>query len=55
MEAARAGFLAGMNSILVLGAILALAGSALALLLVREREIEREPLERAALPEPVAA
>jgi EmrB/QacA subfamily drug resistance transporter len=49
-EAARAGFLAGMNSILVLGAVLALAGAALALLLVREREIERAPLE----PEPVA-
>jgi hypothetical protein len=31
-----------MNEILLLGAVLSLAGSALALLLVREGEIERE-------------
>jgi hypothetical protein len=55
VEAARAGFLTGLNSILVLGAILALVGSALALLLVREREIDRAPVESEALPEPVAA
>jgi predicted MFS family arabinose efflux permease len=48
--AAREGFLAGMNDILLIGGLLALAGSAIALLLVREREIEREPL---AAPEPV--
>ena len=47
--AAREG-LAGMNDILLIGGLLALAGSAIALLLVREREIEREPL---AAPEPV--
>jgi EmrB/QacA subfamily drug resistance transporter len=44
VHAAREGFLAGMNEILLLGAIVALIGSALALLLVREREIEREPV-----------
>jgi hypothetical protein len=41
-HAAREGFLAGMNEILLLGAVLSLAGSVLALLLVREGEIERE-------------
>jgi len=49
-NAAQQGFLAGMNEILLLGGLLALAGSVVALLLVREREIEREPL---AGPEPV--
>jgi EmrB/QacA subfamily drug resistance transporter len=44
-NAAQQGFLHGMNEILVLGAILALAGSVLALFLVREGEIEREPVE----------
>src|SRR5215211_3281181 len=44
-HAAREGFLAGMNEILVLGGVLALAGSLAALALVREREIEREPAE----------
>jgi EmrB/QacA subfamily drug resistance transporter len=43
-HAAREGFLAGMNEILLLGALLSFAGSALALLLVREGEIEREEL-----------
>jgi EmrB/QacA subfamily drug resistance transporter len=41
-NAAEQGFLQGMNEILVLGAILAFAGSILSLWLVREREIERE-------------
>ena len=55
-HAAREGFLAGMNEILLLGGLLALVGSVLALLLVREREIEREPLaELDAIPEPSAA
>ena len=49
-NAAGEGFLAGMNEILVLGGVLALAGSALALFLVREHEIEREALDE---PEPV--
>jgi MFS family permease len=58
-EAARDGFLAGMNEILVIGALLAAAGAIAALVLVRESEIEREapadeaPEEPAA--EPVAA
>ena len=43
-NAAQQGFLHGMNEILVMGAILAFAGSVLALFLVREREIEREPV-----------
>jgi EmrB/QacA subfamily drug resistance transporter len=55
-HAAREGFLAGMNDILMLGGVLALAGSVAALLLVREREIDREPLVAAEpLPEPSAA
>ena len=55
-HAAREGFLAGMNDILMLGGVLALAGSVAALLLVREREIDREPLVAAQpLPEPSAA
>jgi EmrB/QacA subfamily drug resistance transporter len=41
-DAARDGFLAGFNAVLALGAGLAVAGAALALWLVREREIERE-------------
>jgi EmrB/QacA subfamily drug resistance transporter len=43
-NAAEQGFLHGLNSILLLGAILSFAGSALALWLVRENEIERETL-----------
>ena len=41
-HAAREGFLAGMNEILLLGALLSIAGSLLALLLVREGEIARD-------------
>jgi EmrB/QacA subfamily drug resistance transporter len=47
--AAREGFLAGVNEILVLGGLLAAAGALLALWLVREGEIPREPLEGEAL------
>jgi hypothetical protein len=43
-HATREGFLAGMNEILLLGAVLSLAGAALALFLVREGEIEREEI-----------
>jgi EmrB/QacA subfamily drug resistance transporter len=50
-HAAREGFLSGLNDVLTLGALLSFAGAALALLLVREREIERAPLQ----PEPAAA
>jgi EmrB/QacA subfamily drug resistance transporter len=46
-NAAQQGFLHGLNEILVLGAILAAAGAALALWLVREREIEREAVPEA--------
>jgi EmrB/QacA subfamily drug resistance transporter len=49
-HAAREGFLAGFNDVLMLGGVLSLAGAVLALWLVREREIEREPLEPAAEP-----
>ena len=46
-NAAHQGFLAGFNDVLTLGALLCLAGAVLALWLVREREIEREPMEPA--------
>ena len=41
-NAAREGFLSGLNGVLVIGAVLAFAGAALALWLVRENEIERD-------------
>jgi EmrB/QacA subfamily drug resistance transporter len=44
-SAAREGFLTGLNDVLMLGGLLCLAGAVLALLLVREREIEREPAQ----------
>jgi EmrB/QacA subfamily drug resistance transporter len=51
-HAAREGFLAGMNEILLLGALLSLLGAGLALLLVREHEIEREAVsEETAAPD----
>ncbi len=40
-NATRQGFLSGLNTILVIGSLLAFAGAALALWLVREHEIER--------------
>jgi EmrB/QacA subfamily drug resistance transporter len=43
VDAAREGVLAGLNDVLTLGALLSFAGAALALWLVREREIERVP------------
>ncbi len=42
VAATHQGFLTGLNGILVIGAAVAFAGAALALWLVREREIERE-------------
>jgi EmrB/QacA subfamily drug resistance transporter len=55
-HAAREGFLAGFNEILLLGGLIALGGAVLALLLVRESEIEREPaVAPEALPEPSPA
>ncbi len=51
-NAAREGFLSGLNEVLTLGALVSFAGAVLALWLVREREIEREG---EMLPEPAAA
>jgi EmrB/QacA subfamily drug resistance transporter len=47
-HAARAGFLSGLNEILLLGGALAVLGGIAATLLVREREIEREVVETTA-------
>jgi EmrB/QacA subfamily drug resistance transporter len=44
-SAAGEGVLAGLNTVLTLGALLSFAGAILALWLVREREIERQPLD----------
>src|SRR5262249_18295789 len=44
-HAAHEGFLAGLNNVLTLAGLLSLAGAVLALWLVREHEIEREPPE----------
>jgi EmrB/QacA subfamily drug resistance transporter len=44
-NAAGEGFLAGFNQVLTLGGLLCFAGAALALWLVREREIEHEPID----------
>jgi EmrB/QacA subfamily drug resistance transporter len=56
-HAAREGFLAGFNDVLTAGGLVCLAGAVLALWLVREREIEREPVEREpeAVPQTAAA
>ncbi len=43
--ATREGFLSGLNSILLIGALVALAGAALAVWLVRENQIERDQPE----------
>jgi EmrB/QacA subfamily drug resistance transporter len=63
-NAAREGFLSGLNDVLTLGALVSFAGAVLALWLVRERDIERAPVETeqegeaerdvASLPEPAA-
>jgi EmrB/QacA subfamily drug resistance transporter len=50
-NAAREGFLAGLNDVLVLGGLLSFAGAVLALWLVREREIDREPIDSEREPE----
>jgi EmrB/QacA subfamily drug resistance transporter len=54
-NAANQGFLAGLNDVLLLGALLSFAGAVLALWLVREDEIEREQVEpeREAAPDAV--
>jgi EmrB/QacA subfamily drug resistance transporter len=54
-DAAEQGFLHGLNEILLLGAIVCFAGAAVALFLVRERDIERETLAGTAFAEEAAA
>ena len=54
-NAAREGFLSGINEILVLGALLCFAGALVALWLVREDEIEREAVAGEPEPEPAGA
>jgi EmrB/QacA subfamily drug resistance transporter len=56
VSAAGEGFLSGFNQVLTLGALVAFAGAVLSLWLVREGEIEREPMEapRPAAPVPAA-
>lgn len=57
-NAAEQGFIHGLNEILLIAAVLSFAGSALALWLVREREIERETLvgtDFETQPEPIQA
>ena len=54
-DAARQGFLSGLNTILLIGGLLALAGAVAAAWLVREHEIERERPELTGAVEPVAA
>ena len=56
-SAAHEGFISGLNDVLTLGALLSFAGAVLALWLVRERDIDRAPVETGpeaeGLPEPV--
>ena len=54
-DAARQGFLSGLNTILVIGGLLALAGAVAAAWLVREHEIAREVPELAATAAPAQA
>ena len=51
VHAAREGFLSGLNEILLLGGLVCFVGAVLALVLVRESDIEREPEPE---PEPVS-
>jgi hypothetical protein len=52
-HAAREGFLAGFNEIALIGGAVAILGAIAAAFLIREHEIEREPLEVGSGPEPV--
>ena len=54
-NATRQGFLSGLDTILVIGSVLAFAGAAFALWLVREHEIEREQLPSITEIEAIAA
>jgi hypothetical protein len=49
--AAREGFLSGLNTILLIGGLLALAGAVITLWLVREDDIARERPDSVAAPE----
>jgi EmrB/QacA subfamily drug resistance transporter len=53
--AAREGFLAGLNDILVLGAGMSFVGALLVFWLVREHEIEKDEPEVGVVPDPAAA
>jgi hypothetical protein len=55
VHAARQGFLSGLNEVLLLGGFLAVVGAIVALLLVREREIERSPVQVTQIPVPAGA
>jgi predicted MFS family arabinose efflux permease len=54
-DAAREGFLTGLNDVLTLAAWIAFIGAALVVWLVREREIERQPIETDVVSEPARA
>jgi EmrB/QacA subfamily drug resistance transporter len=55
-HAARQGFLSGLNEVLLMGGLVCFIGAVLALVLVRESDIEREPEPAVdAVPEAVAA
>jgi EmrB/QacA subfamily drug resistance transporter len=53
VAATQQGFLNGLNTILIIGGVVALVGAVLALWLVREREIERGEEVEVATPSPV--
>ena len=53
-HAAREGFLAGFNDVLLLGGLVAFAGAVLTLLLIRERDVEREAVVTEQEEEPLA-
>jgi hypothetical protein len=53
-DAAGAGFLAGLNAVLTLAALLSFAGAVMALRLVRQHEVQRPPTAREGEPEPEA-
>jgi EmrB/QacA subfamily drug resistance transporter len=55
VHAARAGFVSGLNEVLIFGGGLALLGAIVAVLLVREGEIERAPLKTTQIPAAASA
>jgi hypothetical protein len=54
-HAAQAGFVDGLNSILLIGAIVAFAGAALALTLIRQRDYVAADVAVAGAPAPASA